>query len=111
MGKKKKKKQKKANKRGFKLYKNRRTKYHPAIEISNDNKTWKNLEVTKRPTKHGRYIELKDNPNPDQTDKAYVRKFVRNDPIRTRGQLLKKYRITERDLIEIEKFIKKNKKS
>ena len=97
-------------KRNYKFYKNKRTKNHPSLEISSDNSTWKNMEVTSSPTKKNRYIELKNNPNPKRKDKAYVRKYIRNDPIRTRGQLLEKFNLSEEDLQEIESYIL-NKKS
>ena len=97
-------------KKDYKFYKNKRTRYHPSIEIDSDEKTWKNLEVTSSPTSTGRYIELKSNPSGSEK-KPFVRKFLRRDSIKTRGQLLKKYHLSEEDLIEIEKFLLKNKKS
>ena len=96
--------------KNYKFYKNKRTKYHPSIEIESNDKRWKNMEMTSSPTNSGRYIELKQNPN-GSDKKAYVRKYLRNDPIKTRGQLLKKYHLSEEDLGEIEKFLSKNKKS
>jgi hypothetical protein len=50
------------------------------------------------------------NPNPKRDDKAYDRKYLRKDPIKTRGQLLEKFNISEDDLIEIENYLS-NKKS
>ena len=99
-----------AKRNNYKFYKNKRTKYHPSIEVASNKRRWKNLEVTSSPTATGRYIELKQNPN-GSDKKAYVRKYVRNDPIQTRGQLLKKYNLSEEDLIEIEEFLESNKKS
>ena len=100
-------------KKQLKFYKNKKTLNHPSIEISSNDKTWENMEVTSSPTKKNRYIELKENPGPRKDKKAYVRKYIRNDPIKTRGQLLKKYNLSEEDLREIEAFImsNKNKKS
>ncbi len=71
---------------------------------------WENLEVTSNPTKNNRYIELKKNPNPNKNDKSFVRKYVRHDPIRTRGQLLKKYNLSDDDLEQIEEFLINHKK-
>lgn len=93
----------------YKFYKNKRTKYHPSIEVDSDGKRWKNMEMTSSPTQSGRYIELKHNPN-GSDKKAYIRKYVRDDSIKTRGQLLKKYHLSEEDLIEIEEFLNRNKK-
>ena len=93
------------------FYKNKKTRYHPSLELSNDGKIWENLELTSSPTKNGKYIKLKNNPNPNSTKTSYIRKYVRKDPIRTRGELLKKYKLSNSDLKEIEKFLKeKNKK-
>ena len=93
-----------------KIYKNKATKYHPSIEINSDQKTWQNMEVTQSPTKRNRYIELKHNIDPLSSKKAYVRKYLRKDPIRTKGELMKRFSLTEEDLLEIEKFLTKNKK-
>ena len=97
-------------KREYKFYKNKRTRYHPSIEVDSNENTWKNLEVTSNPTSSDRYIELKINPSGSEK-KAFVRKYIRNDSIKTRGQLLKKYHLSEEDLLEIENFLNRNKKS
>lgn len=96
-------------KKKYEFYKNKRTKYHPAIEVDSNDTHWQNLEVTSSPTKTNRYIKLKKNPNPNMEGDAYVRKYVRNDPIQTRGQLLKKYNLSEDDLCQIEEFLKQKK--
>lgn len=97
----------------MKIYKNKRTKYHPSIEVESNERCWKNLELTQSPTENNRYIELKKNPNPNSPKKAYVRKYIRNDPIRTRGQLMEKYKLSEEDMQTIERFVleHENKKS
>lgn len=95
----------------MKIYKNRATKYHPSIEVNSDDKNWDNLELTQSPTKNNRYIELKDNPNKNSPKKAYVRKYLRKDPIKTRGELLSKYNLSEEDLRQIEEFLESHKKS
>ncbi len=69
------------------------------------------MELTSSPTSLGRYIHLKTNPNPQKQKDAYIRKYVRNDPIKTRGDLLKKYNLSEDDLAEIEKYLLEHKKS
>lgn len=101
------------NRKKYKFYRNKKTRNHPSIEINSNDVHWENMEVTSSPTPKNRYIELKNNPNPKSTNKAYVRKYIRKDPIRTRGQLLKKYHLSEEDLVEIEKYIlnNRNKKS
>ena len=96
------------SKRKYKFYRNRKTLNHPSIEIDSNNEVWENMEVTSSPTKKNRYIELKKNPNPKRNDKAYVRKYIRKDPIKTRGQLLEKFNLSEEDLKEIEEYILNN---
>lgn len=98
---------KKKNKYAF--YKNKRTRFHPSIEVDSDERVWKNLEMTSSPIKSGRYIRLQKNPSGSEKP-AYVRKYLRVDSIKTRGQLLKKYHLSEEDLLEIEKFLIENKK-
>ncbi len=97
----------------YKFYRNKKTKNHPSIQIDSNETTWKNMEMTSSPTKKNRYIELKSNPNPKKKERAYVRKYIRKDPIRTRGQLLERFHLSNEDLIEIEKYIlsNENKKS
>ncbi|MBR0439932.1 MAG: hypothetical protein IJK27_04200 [Bacilli bacterium] len=94
----------------YRFFRNRKTRNHPSIEVDSNKTTWLNLEITSSPTKKNRYIELKVNPDPKRNDKSYVRKYLRKDPIKTRGQLLKKFNLSEEDLLEIETFLK-NKKS
>ena len=98
-------------KKEYKFYKNRITKNHPSIEVDSNGTIWINLEVTSSPTKKNRYIELKVNPNPKRNDKAFVRKYLRKDPIKTRGELLEKFNLSEEDLKEIENYLKNKKVS
>lgn len=93
----------------MKIYRNRKAKNHPSIEVSNDISTWKNMVMTHQPAKKKRYILLKHNPNADDISKSYVEKRVRNDPIKTRGELLKKYNLSIEDLNQIEEFLKNKK--
>ena len=87
---------------------------HPSLEISNNVKIWKNMEMTSHPIKKGRYIKLKENPGQNKDKQSFIRKYVRNDPIRIRGELLERYKLSEEDLKQIEEFLishYKNKKS
>lgn len=94
----------------YRFYKNKRTRFHPSLQIESDDKRWKNMELTSSPTTSGPYIKLKRNPN-GSDKQAYIRKYLRNDSIKTRGELLAKYHLSEDDLKEIELFIRNNKKS
>ena len=42
----------------YKFYKNKRTKYHPSIQIDFDKFTWKNMELTSSPSKNGDILNL-----------------------------------------------------
>ena len=95
----------------YKFYKNSKTRFHPSLEVSSNEFEWQNMELTSSPTKDGRYIELKENPNENWKTKSYLRKYIRKDPICTRKQLLRKYKLSEEDIKEIEKYILNNKKS
>ena len=95
----------------FDIYRNRKTKQHPSIEIPNDGSIWKNLEKTHSPTKNGRYIELKDNPNKLDNKKSYVRKYIRNDKIKSRGKQLINFTISYRDKKVIDKYLKNHEKN
>ena len=94
----------------YRFYKNKRTRYHPSLEINSNEKEWNNMELTSSPSKKNRYIKLKTNPSPSFKKTAYIRKYIRKDPISTRGELLKKYNLSEEDLQEIEIFLENNKK-
>ena len=95
----------------YKFYRNKKTRNHPSIELSSNEKTWRNMELTSHPTKKGRYIELKNNPGSDKTKKSFIRKYVRHDPIRTHGELLEFFNLSEEDLKQIEEFLFKHYKN
>jgi len=55
----------------YKMFKNKRTKYHPSVEIKvREDGTWENIEITDSPTKDGNYEVLDVNPNPKSIKKA-----------------------------------------
>ena len=90
----------------YKIYKNKRTKYHPSIEIAVlEDGTWENVEITSSPTTTGKYEEFEVNPNPKSTSKSYFRKYLRKDKIRHRGEELKKYRLVVSDEVKIDVFV------
>ena len=99
-------------KKKYKFYKNKRTRNHPSIELFATEKIWNNLEVTSNPTETGRYIKLK-HPVSKNIKQSYVRKYVRKDPIRTRGNLLSNYELSDEDMKQIENYLDQhfNKKS
>ena len=90
----------------YKIFKSKRTKYHPAIEICVlDDGTWGNIEITDSTTITGNYEEFDINPNPNSNKKSYFRKYLRRDKLRHRGQELKKYRLIISDEIKIDVYV------
>jgi len=90
----------------YRMFKNKRTKFHPAIEIAIlEDGTWENIEVTSSPTKNGQYVEFEVNPNPNSNKKSYFRKYLRKDKLRHKGEELKKYQLVVSDEIKIDVFV------
>lgn len=90
----------------YKIFKNKRTQYHPSIEISVlEDGTWENIEITSSPTATGNYEEFEVNPNPNSNKKSYFRKYLRKDKLRYRGDELKKYQLVVSDEIKIDVFV------
>ena len=90
----------------YKIFKNKRTKYHPSIEINVlEDGTWENIEITDSPTVTGNYGEFDVNPNPNSDKKSYFRKYIRKDKLRHRGLELKKYRLVVSDEIKIDVYV------
>ena len=90
----------------YKIYKNKKTKYHPSIQIDVlEDGTWENIEITDSPTKTGEYGAFDVNPNPNSTKQSYFRKYLRKDKIRHRGQELKKYRLVVSDSLKIDIYV------
>ncbi len=90
----------------YKIFKNKRTKYHPSIEISIlEDGTWENIEITDSPTTKGSYEKFDVNPNPNSEKESYFRKYLRKDKLRHRGRELKKYRLVVSDEIKIDVYV------
>ena len=90
----------------YKFYKNKRTKYHPSIEICVlEDGTWENIEITTSPTETGNYEVFDVNPNPNSKKKSYFRRYLRKDKIRHRGEELKKYQLVISNEIKIDVFV------
>lgn len=90
----------------YKIFKNKRTQYHPSIEIAVlEDGTWENIEITSSPTATGNYEEFEVNPNPNSNKKSYFRKYLRKDKLRHRGEELKKYQLVVSDEIKIDVFV------
>lgn len=97
----------------YKLFKNKKTKYHPSIHISvKEGKVWENIEITSSPTKKGKYVKLSKNPNPNTPEKdAWFRKYIRKDPIWAKGEEYANYVLCEEDIKKVNTFLKEHKKN
>ncbi len=90
-----------------KFYRNRRNN-HPSYEISSNEKKWQNITLTHNPVPNETYIPLDKNPDPKDKRKAYLRKYVANDPIRTRGKILDDYRLSDSDKKKVNQFLREH---
>ena len=97
----------------YKIFKNKRTRYHPSIFISiTVEKTWQNIEITSSPTKTGKYEKLIKNPNPNTPNKdAWFRKYIRSDPLWAIGEEYTNYELCDEDETKIDLFIKQHEKN
>ena len=97
----------------YKIFKNKRTRYHPSIFISiTVEKTWQNIEITSSPTKTGKYEKLIKNPNPNTPNKdAWFRKYIRIDPLWAIGEEYTNYELCDEDEAKIDLFIKQHEKN
>lgn len=90
----------------YRIFKNKRTKYHPSIQINVlEDGTWENIEITDSPTSTGSYEEFDVNPNPYSNKQSYFRKYLRKDKLRHRGEELKKYRLVVSNEIKIDVYV------
>lgn len=97
----------------YKIYKNKRTKFHPSIDIRiTFDKKWENIEITSHPSKNGKYIKLTVNPNKNWKNKdAWFRKYVRKDPISAKGDEFKNYELSPEDENKVDNFLLEKKKA
>ena len=97
----------------YKIFKNKRTKYHPSIFVSiTVGRIWQNIEITSSPTKTGKYEKLSKNPNPNTPNKdAWFRKYIRNDPLWALGEEYTNYELCVEDKTKIDLFVKQHKEN
>lgn len=93
------------------FYKNRKQRFHPCYEVSSDDKKWQNMTLTHQPVKGESYIPLDKNPNPNDSQKSYLRKYVASDPIKTRGQHLKNYHLSTSDQVKVNQYLEERKRN
>ena len=97
----------------YKIYKNKRTKYHPSIHVCiNVDGKWENIEITSSPRNESEYEKFDVNPNPNWSKReSWFRKYIRKDPINVRGKEYKNYRIIKSHEDKIDNFLKEKKKA
>ena len=91
----------------YKIYKNKRTKFHPSIDIRiTFDKIWENIEITSHPSKKGKYIKLTVNPNKNWKNKdAWFRRYIRKDPLSAKGEEFKNYELSSEDETKVDNFL------
>lgn len=92
----------------YDIFKNRRNRHHPSIEIKTDSqKNWLNYEITDSPVAGETYQKLNKNPNRlvDPKQPAFVRKYLRKDKLKHRGQKLNHYELYPEDKTVIDNML------
>lgn len=93
----------------YKIYKNRRTRYHPSIQISEDEKYWDNFYITHKPNRND-YIKLPEKINPNDFNDSYISKKLHHDFKKVRGKEIKGYKISDSNEKFIDDLVKNNRK-
>jgi hypothetical protein len=97
----------------YKIFKNKRTKFHPSIDIRiSIDKKWENIEITSHPVRGKKYIKFSKNPNKNWKNRdAYFRKYIRKDPISAKGEEFKNYELSQEDECKVDEFLAEKKKA
>ena len=65
----------------YKIYKNRRTRYHPSIQISEDDKYRENFHITHHPNRNT-FVKLPEKLNSKDIDDNYIsKKYIKKNYI------------------------------
>lgn len=87
----------------FKFYKNRLTG-HPSVSVSSKDKTrWYNMPISH--SKNGNCIPV-TNPNKNDTNITYIRKYVRKDQINAKLHKYDRYILENEFEEKIKKYLK-----
>ena len=89
----------------FKFYKNKITG-HPSVSLrQKDRRKWYNMPVSHQKPKDS-YLEINDpHPKAKESQKSFVRKYIRKDKRGVKGHPYKEYRLTNESEIKIKKYI------
>ena len=92
----------------YKIYKNRRIKYHPSIQIDEDlkNKTWTNFHLTHSPNRNT-FVKLPSKLNKNDTKDNYISKKYYVEPLIYRGKEVRKYVLDEVNLKFLDDLVNK----
>ena len=93
----------------YKLYKNKRTQFHPSIDLGiNDKGEWETIDLTSHPKGYGVF---KINPNPNTpNDLSFYKNRVNKHHPGQKGEELKNYTLSPEDEKTIDEIVKKHKK-
>ena len=87
----------------YKIYKNKRTQYHPSIEIEcYEDGSWDAIDLTESPAGYGWF---KINPNPNDSKISFYRKKINHYTKGQKGDELKSYHLSPDDEKVIDELI------
>lgn len=93
-----------------KNFKSKKNKEHVSWQLSTDDKTWTRIgPLTHEKLSNQRYITLDVNPNPEDNDPAYLRKYIKTSKIGTRGKYVGKYSLSSNDYKKVMEYAKNKK--
>lgn len=79
----------------YKFYKNKRTQYHPSIEVKRySDGSWDAIDLTESPAGYGYF---KTNPNPNDNKISFYKKRINHYEKGQKGEELTKFRLTAED--------------
>ncbi len=78
------------------FYEDKEALNHPSYQVACDDKTWTRFtDLSHTKPKHSRCFVFIKNPNPEDNNPAYLRKYIKTSKIGTRGKFYKKYVLSD----------------
>ena len=93
----------------YKIYKNRRTRYHPSIQISEDDKYRENFHITHHLNRNT-FVKLPEKLNSKDIDDNYISKKLYKEKLHYRGSEMSGYKISSSNERFIDDLIKNSRK-
>lgn len=82
---------------------------HPALVVGKKGKKMANIGLSTKPKRgHHKNIELHSNPNPKDNRKAYLRNDLQFHDEKMLKEILKKYKLSPKDIEKVKNIIKKS---